>query len=158
MNVFLLACAILLLLVGLAGCILPGLPGPPLSFLGLWLLHLAGIGSPGTGVLVVLAMLVATVSMLDVVAPPWMTRRFGGSRKGIFGAAAGLLVGILFFPPLGIVIGPLIGAVAGELLHGSESRQALKAGLGSFAGFFLGMGLKLVVTLVIAYFFVKALL
>ncbi len=158
MDIAILIIAILLILTGLTGCILPVIPGPPLSFFGLLVLHFTKFAAFETGFIVLFAFIAAIATLMDYAAPLWTTKRFGGSKKGIWGAAIGMFAGLFLFPPFGIIVGPLIGAVAGELLHGSESSKAIRAGLGSFAGFFLGMGLKLAASLAITYYFVKELL
>ncbi len=126
-DVILAIFGILLLVLGLLGCILPVLPGPPLSFLGLLLLrftHFAG----RTGMdrfdrwLWILGSAAVVVTILDYIVPVWGTRHFGGSKAGTWGAAIGLLVGF-FLGPVGLVAGPFAGAVLAEMLRrkGSES-------------------------------------
>ncbi len=156
MDTVLLIIAAILILSGIAGCILPVIPGPPLSFFGIWLLHFTKYASFETRLLLILAFIATIATILDYAAPVWTTRRFGGSKKGIWGAAIGMVAGLILFPPFGIIIGPFAGAIAGELFSGAEIQKALKAGLGSFAGFFLGMGLKLAASLAITYYFVRA--
>ncbi len=157
MDIALLIVSFALILTGLAGCILPVIPGPPLSFFGIWTLHFSKYAAFETRLLVILALLAIVATLLDYAAPVWTTKRFGGSKKGVWGAAIGMMAGLILFPPFGIIIGPFAGAVAGELLNGAGSRKALKAGTGSFTGFFLGIGLKLAVSLLITYYFARAL-
>lgn len=158
MDIALLIVSVALILTGLAGCILPVIPGPPLSFSGIWVLHFTEYATFNTRLLIILAIVAAVATLLDYAAPVWTTRKSGGSKKGMWGAAAGMLAGLILFPPFGIIIGPFAGAIAGELLNGADSRKALKAGAGSFTGFFLGIGLKLAASLVITFYFARALL
>ena len=130
------------LLVGLAGCFLPALPGPPLSYVGMILLHLTDKVQFTATQLIVWAILVIIVQVLDYFTPLIGTKYSGGSKWGNRGCIAGTVIGIFLFPPWGIIFGPLVGAVIGELLGGKLTHEALKAGLGAFVGFLLGVILK----------------
>jgi uncharacterized protein len=157
MDVVILSFAIILLLLGLAGCFLPLLPGPPISFGALLLLNFTSYASFSTNFLLLMALIAIIVSVIDYFVPLWTTKKFGGSRWGIWGAAAGIVAGIFFFPPIGLIIGPLAGAVVGEIIGGRNMKDALKAGLGSFAGFLLGIGLKLTASGTMTFYFIRAL-
>jgi uncharacterized protein len=154
MDYLLLILGIVLMLVGIIGCLVPVLPGPPLSFLGIILLHLSRFGQFTTTSLIVFAAITIVVSVLDYIVPVWGTRQFGGSKYGTRGATIGLIIGI-FLGPAGIIIGPLMGAVVGELLFKDDMKYALKAGFGSLLGFMTGIGLKLAASLVMTFYFVK---
>ena len=158
MDYFLLVLAILLVLLGIAGCLLPVLPGPPLSFLALLVLHFTRWGDFETNFLITFAVIAVIVTIADYIFPVWITKKTGGSRAGTWGAFIGLIIGIFVFPPFGIIIGPLVGAMAGELMQGSNSEQALRAGMGSFLGFLLGTGLKLISSFVMTWYFFKELI
>jgi len=157
MDTLLLIISILLLLAGIAGSVLPVLPGPPLAFGALILLHLTKYAQFSTTLLVVLGALTVFVTIADYFIPAWSTGKFGGSRYGSRGAIAGMIVG-LFFGPLGLIIGPFIGAYLGELLGGQNSQFALKSAFGSFIGFLLGTGLKLILSLVMLYYWIDTIL
>jgi hypothetical protein len=135
--------AAILVAVGLAGLVLPGLPGAPLVFAGLliaaWAEHFAYVGA---GTLVVLALLAAATWAVDFAASAFGARRFGASGRAILGAALGGLVGIFFGLP-GLVVGPFLGAVAGELSAQRGLRQAGRAGIGATLGLALGLAAKL---------------
>jgi len=148
---------IVLILVGLIGCIVPVLPGPPLSFLGLLLLQFSRFGNFSVTFLLGMAFLALVVTALDYVVPVWGTKKTGGTKAGVWGAALGMLVGIFFFPPLGIILGPLVGAVAGEAIRGASLNQSFRAGLGSLLGFMLGTGLKLIASMIMTFYFFKEL-
>ena len=156
MDYFLLAVAIVLMIAGIAGCLLPVLPGPPLSYLGLVALHFTRFADVSKNLFIILAIVAIVVTVIDYVVPIWGTRRFGGSKYGMRGATVGLIIG-LFLGPLGIIIGPFIGAVVGELIFKDDIKYALKAGFGSLLGFLTGVGLKLAASLLITFYFVKAL-
>ena len=153
-DILLIIAGIILLLVAFAGCFLPVLPGPPLAFGALILLHFTTVTDVPSEVLWSMAGLALIVTILDYVVPVWGTRKFGGSKAGERGAIAGVIVG-LFLGPLGIIIGPFFGALAGELLSGTPGDKAFRSAIGSFIGFLLGVGLKLMVTFVIAFYFFK---
>jgi len=146
--------SIVLVIAGIAGSVLPVLPGPPLAFVGLILLHISKYAQFSTTLLVVLGILTVLVSVLDYFIPAWTTGKFGGSRYGTRGAMAGMIAG-LFFGPLGLIAGPFIGAYIGELLGGQNKQFALKSAIGSFIGFLLGTGLKLILSLVMLYYWVS---
>jgi uncharacterized protein YqgC (DUF456 family) len=156
MHYFLLALAIVLMIAGIAGCLLPVLPGPPLSYLGLVVLHFTRFADVSKNLFIILAIVAIVVTVIDYVVPIWGTRRFGGSKYGMRGATVGLIIGLFLGPP-GIIIGPFIGAVVGELIFKDDIKYALRAGFGSLLGFLTGIGLKLAASLLITFYFVKAL-
>lgn len=155
MDILLSSIGIILILIGLAGCIVPAIPGPPISFIALLILHFTSYVQLTENTLVTWGIIAVVVTVVDNVVPIWGTKRFGGTKRGVWGSVIGLLVGLLFFPPFGIIIGPFAGAVLGELSAGQERNKALKAGLGAFIGFLLGTGLKLVVSGWITWIFFK---
>lgn len=156
MDYVLIAFGIICILAGIAGGVLPILPGPPLSYIGLLLLHFTSKYQFSTKFLVVWGIITVVVYLLDYLIPAWGTKKFGGSKRGVWGSIIGLLVGIVLFPPFGIIIGPFAGAVLGELSGGKQSKEALRSGFGSFVGFLLGTLLKLIASGMMAwYFFVK---
>ena len=145
------------MLAGILGCLLPIIPGPPLSFLGLLILQLLEETPFTTHFILVWLAITIGVVLLDYFIPAYGTKKFGGSKWGVWGTFVGLVAG-LFFPPLGIIIGPLVGALIGELIAGQNSKQAFKAAMGSFVGFLLGTLLKLAACVVMAYYFVDVLI
>lgn len=156
MDIFLLITGIIFVIVGFVGCVAPVLPGPPISWVGLLLLKFTRFGADITWTwILILAAVVALVTILDYVVPAWGTKKFGGTAAGTWGSTIGLLVG-LFFSPVGIIIGPFIGAFIGELLAGKSTKHSLRAAFGAFFGFLLGIGLKLIACAWIAvYFFMQ---
>lgn len=157
MDILLIILGTVCLLVGLAGCFLPVLPGPPVSYVGLLLLHFTDkVHFSGTQ-LVLWALLVVIVQVLDYVTPMLGTRYSGGGKWGNWGCMAGTLAGIFIFPPWGVLIGPFAGAVIGELLGGKRSAEAFKAGLGAFIGFLLSVVVKVSLCGYFIYCFVAAL-
>jgi len=141
------------ILVGIIGCFLPVLPGPPISFLGILILQLTSNPPFSTEFIFFWGLITLAVTIMDYVIPVYGTKRFGGSKYGVIGSMIGLIIGIIFFPPLGIIIGPLVGAILGEYYSGKSSNRAMKSALGSFMGFLLGTFIKLIVSLVLAFYF-----
>lgn len=156
-DIILIILGIFCLLVGLAGCILPALPGPPLSYAALLLLHFTDKVQFSTTQLVVWLIVVVVIQVLDYFVPMLGSKYTGGTRWGTRGCMAGTLVG-LFFMPWGIILGPFLGAFIGELLGGSDKKLALKSGIGSLIGFLLGTVLKCAVCGYFIYLFFSELL
>jgi uncharacterized protein YqgC (DUF456 family) len=128
----------LLILVGIAGTILPALPGVPLVFGGMLLAAWAGgftvIGWP---TLVVLGVLTVIAVVVDFVAGLLGAKRVGASGWALFGAAVGTVVG-MFLGLIGLILGPFVGAVLGELIAGSTLRRSTIVGVGAWIGFLFG--------------------
>jgi len=156
MDIFLIISGSLLMILGIAGCLLPILPGPPLTYLGLIAIHFTSKIDFSSKFLISWGIIVILVSILDYAIPILGTKYFGGSKYGVWGSMVGLLAG-LFIPPIGIIIGPFMGAVAGEMLAGNK-QNALKAGFGSFIGFIAGTVVKMLVSLIMLYYFIAALI
>lgn len=156
MDIALVIGGLLLILVGFIGSALPVIPGPPLSWLGYLLLRWTGYVANNENydtALWIMLFFVILVTVLDYVVPVWGTRKWGGSKAGMIGATVGLIAG-LFLGPLGIVLGPFAGAFIGELVSGKKEREALRAGWGSFLGFLLGVGMKLMVCATLLFLFI----
>ncbi len=141
MDILLIILSFLFLVFGLCGCILPMLPGPPLAYAGLLLLHFTPQVQFTPTQLIVWAVIVIVVQVLDYFVPLMGAKYSGSSKWGTRGCLAGTIIG-LFFLPWGIILGPFIGALVGELLGGKETAQALKSGFGSLIGFLFGTALK----------------
>ena len=130
MDVLIYVLSFLLLVGGIAGCVLPILPGPPLGYAGLLLLHFTGRADFSTTQLVTWLIIVIILQVVDFVTPLLGSKYTGGTSFGNRGCVAGTLIG-MFFLPWGIIVGPFIGAVAGEMLGGSDLAHAIRAGIGS---------------------------
>ena len=157
MDIFLAIVGTICIITGVLGSLLPILPGPPISFAGILLLHFSRYAQYETRFLILFGALTFVVAVLDYVIPVWGTKKFGGSKYGTWGAAIGVVIG-LFFGPLGIIAGPFLGAVIGEILYGRKSNEAFRAGFGSFIGFVTGTLMKLVLSVILAFYFFKELI
>jgi uncharacterized protein YqgC (DUF456 family) len=156
MDTILLIIGGILLLLGIAGSILPVLPGPPLGYAALILLQVSSFHPFSIRFLVTWGVVTVLVTVLDYVIPIYGTRFFGGTKRGMWGATAGLIIGIFFLPPIGIIIGPFLGAYIGELTGEAGSKQALKAAFGSFLGFLAGTLMKLILSVIFVYYFIAS--
>ena len=144
MDILIVVLAILLMVGGIAGCVLPVLPGAPLAYAGLLLLHFTGLAHFSTAQLVVWLIVVVVLQIVDYITPLLGSKYSGGTSFGNRGCVAGTLLG-LFFMPWGIILGPFLGAVAGEIMGGSDFPHAIRAGIGTLIGFLLGTLLKVIV-------------
>lgn len=143
---------------GIFGSLVPFLPGPPVCYLGLLIIHFTSRHPFSREFLLIYAALTILVIVLDNLIPVLGTKRLKGSSYGTWGSALGLAAGLLFFPPLGIIIGPVLGAFLGELIHGRGAGQALRSAMGSFLGFLAGTAIKVTLSLVMAYHFIRVVL
>ena len=147
--------AVLLSLTGIVGAIAPALPGPPLSFASLLMVYFTCPGTISTELLIWMLVLTIIVSVLDYVAPIWLTKVGGGSKAAIWGSTLGLIAG-LFFMPIGLIVGPLAGAFFGEMTNNSSVGKATRVALMSFVSFLLTTGAKLVLSALMTFYTLKA--
>jgi hypothetical protein len=150
--IFIAVAVILLSLLGVAGAIAPGIPGPPLNFIALLLTKFVVPDGVTWTLLGVFALLTAVVCVVDYIAPGWFTRLGGGSKSAVTGSVIGTVAGLFFFAPYGLIIGPFVGALIGELWANASPGKALRVALLSFAAFLVTTGLKLILSLVICYY------
>ncbi|MEW5954277.1 MAG: DUF456 family protein [Bacillota bacterium] len=159
MSVLGLIVACIFFVAGLVGSILPILPGAPLVWLGMLIYgFFVDFQGLSTAFYIWQGLAVALVFAIDYVAGAWGVRRYGGSRNAIIGSLIGAMLGLFMFGPAGIIFGPFVGAVAGELISGKDFDRALRAGIGTLLGFISGTVLKVIVkVLMIAWFFLTVL-
>ena len=159
MSIVLYVLAIILGLLGIAGSILPGLPGPPISWLGLltaFFGHRIAGGSNEITLTCLMVWLAITivVTIIDYMIPAKFTKLSGGSKAGSWGAMIGLLAGI-FFTAFGMITGCFLGALIGELLFGKKDfALSCKSALGAFAGAMAGTGIKLITTVMMLFYII----
>ena len=152
MEIALAIIGIILMILGFIGCFVPVLPGPPLAYVSLLLLQIGPDKPFSLKLMLITGGIVIAVTVLDYVIPALGTKKWGGSRYGVIGALAGVVVG-LFMPPFGLLIFPLIGAMAGEIINGATTNKAFKSAFGTLVGLLLGTFLKFSVTVYLAYLF-----
>ena len=157
MELFLIVIALILMLLGILGSFLPVLPGPITSWFGFLLLYFSPIVEVSKTFLSITLVIAILIWILDYFIPAMGTKKFGGSRSGMIGTTVGLLVGLFSPIPGGIIIGPFLGALFGEMLNKADSKTALKAAFGSFLGFLTSTFIKFVVAIIYFGFFVSIL-
>ena len=156
MSTFLVVVGLLVAVLGFLGCILPVIPGVPLSFAALLILSLARDWQAfSAAFLVGMAALTIFVSALDILVPAWGASRFGASRVGVWSSVIGMLAGLILLPPFGVFVGAFVGAVAGEMIIGKKPESALRAGWGVFVGTAICLGLKLAAAGFMLYSYIR---
>jgi uncharacterized protein YqgC (DUF456 family) len=151
--------ASLFFLFGLAGTFIPALPGAPLIFLGMLIYgYFDGFVHLNWTFYLLQGLAVIIVFLLDYLAGVWGVKRYGGSKIAVWGSIIGSIIGLIFLGPLGIILGPFLGAIAGELLMKKSAEQALRSGWGTVIGFLGGLMMKLTVEIaMIIWFFMVVL-
>lgn len=152
MDILIVVIGAFCVLIGVAGSIVPMLPGTPISYVGMLLLLLIDGCSYSVEYLLIILALVILQQLFNYYIPIWGVKKYGGSSYGQWGGVLGLLVG-LFIMPWGIIIGPFVGAVLGELIAGKSTADSLKAGFGSLVGNLLTIVFGLILSGVMAYSF-----
>lgn len=148
--------AVILGIVGLVGCILPVIPGPPLSWAGLLLIYFTHPDGMTTRLLIIWLVIAMVVTILDYLVPSWVTSLTGGSKAAARGTLVGMIIGIIFFPPWGMIAGSFLGALVSEIIfNGRDVMGSLKPAFGSFIGFLLSTGLKLTASGVMLFYIIK---
>ena len=157
METLVIICAIVAGIIGIAGSILPGLPGPPFSWVGMLILYIWGNGTNAAGdpmslkTLIVWGVVVVVVSIIDYVVPMYFTKLTGGSKYAERGAMIGLVVGIIL-TPIGMILGSFLGAFIAEMAYAKkDAASSLKAATGSFLGFITGTGIKTIASVLIMW-------
>ncbi len=157
--------AAIFIIVGIVGDVVPGLPGVPISYAAMLLIHFfTGISYPNE-TLVIYGIICVAITIIDYFVPIWGTKKFGGTRAGVRGSTIGLVIGVVVLPILGIVIGPFglvgilagpfIGAYIGEKMSGVDDKLAWRSAFGSFVGFVAGTLLKVVYSIIIGFVVIK---
>lgn len=142
MNYILTVFAVSLLIVGVIGAIVPGLPGPPFAWGGILLAFMCKWNHISWFTLIIVAVIAVAVTVFDWLCPSLITKSGGGSRAATTGCTVGIIAGM--FIPFGILFCPFIGALIGEMVNTEGKwKTSLKAAWHAFAGFFLGTGIKL---------------
>lgn len=135
-------------IIGIIGALVPALPGPPLSFAGMVLCCIATPNWIMVTLSIMTLIMVVGLAIIDYLAPGWMANKAGGSKKSIWGANIGLVVG-LFYAPWGLIIGPFLGALVGELIENNDFKRAVKIAAFTICSILLSSMFKLIACLII---------
>ncbi len=159
-DILIVSLAVILAIIGILGCIVPAIPGPPLSYIGLGIMYLwhnqEGNEITGRFMLIWLGITVA-VTIIDYIVPVMFTKLTGGSKEAVRWSIAGTIAGMVFFPPFGIILGAFVGAFLGELIVNNKNIGAsMLSALGSFLGFIFGTGLKVATCAMMLYYIIIA--
>ncbi|MBK9637936.1 MAG: DUF456 domain-containing protein [Bacteroidetes bacterium] len=147
MDIVIISLAILLSIVGVIGCIIPGLPGTPLNYIAMWMIQ--WVSNPfEKSTLLIYGLLTVAIVVIDYMLPVWFAKKYGATKQGIWGSIIGMLLGI-FFTPVGMFLGMIIGAILGDVVAGKSTSDATRSGFATFFGTLLSMGFKLGVSLLI---------
>lgn len=157
MDIFLVILGFVFACLGIIGSFLPVLPGPITSWVGLLLLHLTKAVPQSWTFLGTTLAIAVIIFFLDYFIPAMGTKRFGGTKYGVYGTTIGLIIGLLSPIPFGILIGAFVGALVGELIYDSkDTNRAIKASFGAFLGFLASATIKFSISMVfLVLFFVK---
>lgn len=158
MDILLIVFGFCCMLIGIAGSILPVIPGLIVSWLGLVLLHCTSIIPMNYTTLGLTLAVIIIINLIQYLIPAQTTKKYGGSRYAIWGTNLGLLIGILSPIPFGFIIGPFVGAFIGELIHNNQNHQkAFKVATGSFIGFLFSTFLNFMLSIVLLGWFLSLL-
>lgn len=145
-----------LLAVGFLGTFIPVLPGAPLAWCGLLLCYFSNYNEISILCLIITAVIAVVVSIIDNILPVYMTKKTGGSKVATTGSTVGLIIGF-FCGPVGIIVGPFIGALVAELINTKgQFNLAIKSAWGAFSGFLLGTGIKMASVFIFIWIFIKS--
>lgn len=155
MDTLLLVITIILMILAVIGCVIPAIPGPVLAYGALWIFFATDFSSLSLNYMLIIGGITTVVFFADYFLPPLIAKKFGGGKQAAWGSIIGMLVG-MFIPPIGILIGMLLGAFIGEYYFAKTGgMNSLTATIGTFFGFIVGTGLKLLLCFYLLYVIIK---
>ncbi|MFI3287501.1 MAG: DUF456 domain-containing protein [Rikenellaceae bacterium] len=151
MDIALSVIALVMLVLAVIGCVIPAIPGPILAYGSLWIFYATDYSTLSMSYMLVLGVITLVVFFADYFLPPLIAQKFGGTKFSAWGSIIGMIIG-MFVPPIGILVGMLLGAFIGELCFAKRSgSDSLIATIGTFLGFVVGTGLKLMLCFYLIY-------
>ena len=153
MDIIFLITGLLLCLIGIVGSFLPIIPGPVTSWLGILLLNLTSIVEFNLNFVLITFTVAVSVGILDYIIPILGVKKLGGSRSGLIGTTVGLIVALVILGPIGIIVGPFLGALLGEMSTNKSFQNSLKPAFGSFIGVIAGSVIKFLISLSFLFFY-----
>jgi len=150
MDLLIIIIAFLFFLIGLIGAILPIIPGPIITYLGILLLYFFSDLNFSNNEIFIYTVATVLVFFSDYILQFFGVRKFGGQKNAIYGTMFGVLIG-LFFPPIGLIIGPFLGAFFGALMDNKEKKQAIRVAFGALLGFLFGTFIKILYSIYVIY-------
>ena len=154
LEIILISIGLIIAIVGLIGCIIPAIPGPPLNFISLLFLEAATGGTYSLNFYITWGIITIATIVLDYIFPVYSAKKFKASNLGIWGSVIGMIVGIVFFPPFGMIAGLFLGAVLGELAAGKKGAEAMKVGMVTFLSSLLMILFKFAASAMMTYYFI----
>ena len=152
-DIILLILGIILCMAGIVGSFIPIIPGPITSWVGIIILNLTSAVDFNFYFVIITLIIAVIISALDYIIPIVGVKKLGGSKGGLIGASIGLAIGFIILGPLGIIFGPFVGAVTGEIINKKNLNQSIKPALGSLLGILIGSGIKFCLSMVYLFFY-----
>ncbi len=153
-EIFILLVVFCFLLIGVIGSIVPIIPGPIISYIGVLVLHFFTDINFSIKEIIIYGIITVLVFVSDYILQFLGVKKLGGQKNALYGTILGIFIG-LFFPPIGLVLGPFLGAFLGALIDSKEQKKAIRIALGALLGFIFGTFLKLIYSASIIYIVVK---
>ena len=153
MDLFLLILGFLCCLIGIIGSFLPIIPGPVTAWLGILLLNLTSVVEFNLNFILITLTVAVSVGILDYLIPILGVKKLGGTRSGQIGTTVGLIMALVILGPIGIIIGPFLGALLGEMTNNKSFSESLRPAFGSFIGVIAGSVIKFLISLSFMFFY-----
>ena len=155
MEIFIIILSILFCIIGLIGSFTPIIPAPLTCWVSFLILKLSGVVYISNFFIIFTFIISISIFLIDFLLPSIGAKKFGGSKKGIFGCTIGLILGFVFLGIIGSLFGTIIGAFIGESINKSDLKSRLSASIGAFIAFITGVFLKLSVSIVFLFLLIK---